>query len=54
MVRVWLPAAETLPAASVAVTETVLAPLVLRLSVPVLGVAEPRLTLHVPPVAVVV
>ena len=54
MVRVWLPAAETLPAASVAVTETALEPLALRLSVPLLGVAEPRLTLHVPPLAVVV
>ena len=54
MVRVWLPAVETLPAASVAVTETALEPLVLRLSVPVLGVAVPRSTDQLPPLAVVV
>ena len=54
MVSVWLPAAEALPAASVAVTETVLVPLALRLSVPLPGVAVARLTLQVPPVAVVV
>ncbi|AIB14387.1 hypothetical protein ABAZ39_20950 (plasmid) [Azospirillum argentinense] len=54
MVSVWVPAEEMLPAASVAVAETGLAPLALRLSVPEVGVAVARLRLQVPLVAVVV
>ncbi|AIB14390.1 hypothetical protein ABAZ39_20965 (plasmid) [Azospirillum argentinense] len=54
MVSVWVPGAETLPEASVAVAETVLAPLALRLSEPEVGVAVARLRLQVPLVAVVV
>ncbi|WP_211109085.1 hypothetical protein [Azospirillum brasilense] len=54
MVSDCVPGAETLPAASVAVAETGLAPLAFRLSEPVVGVAVARLTLQFPPVAVVV
>ncbi|QEL89684.1 hypothetical protein D9621_05780 [Azospirillum brasilense] len=49
-----VPGADVLPAASVAVAETGLAPLAFRLSEPEVGVAVARLTLQFPPVAVVV
>ena len=51
---VCVPAELTLPAASVAVTDTELLPLAFRESDPLAGVAEPVLTLQVPSVAVVV
>ncbi|AIB14386.1 hypothetical protein ABAZ39_20945 (plasmid) [Azospirillum argentinense] len=54
MVSVCVPAEEVLPAASVAVAETVLVPLAFRLSDPEVGVAVARLRLQVPLVAVVV
>ncbi|MNW22058.1 hypothetical protein D3C71_2233210 [compost metagenome] len=54
MVSDWLPGEDVFPAASVAVAETGLAPLAFRLSEPVTGVAVARLTLQVPPVAMVV
>ncbi|MNW19341.1 hypothetical protein D3C71_2192850 [compost metagenome] len=54
MVSDCVPAADTLPAASVAVAETALAPLAFRLSTPVTGVAVARLMDQFPPVAIVV
>ena len=54
MVSVWVPGVETLPAASVAVTDTAFVPLAFKLSVPVTGVAVDRSRLQFPPVAVVV
>nr|WP_246203325.1 hypothetical protein [Azospirillum brasilense] len=54
MVSDWVPGAEMLPAASVAVAETGLAPLALRASEPAVGVSVARSMLQVPLVAVVV
>ena len=54
MVSVWVPGLDVLLDASLAVTETGLVPLALRLSEPEVGVAVARLTLQFPPVAVVV
>ncbi|MNU00941.1 hypothetical protein D3C72_2441900 [compost metagenome] len=54
MVRDCVPAADTLPAASVAVAETGLAPLAFRLSAPEVGVAVARSMDQFPPVAIVV
>ncbi|QEL89685.1 hypothetical protein D9621_05785 [Azospirillum brasilense] len=54
MVSDCVPGADVLPATSVAVADTGLTPLALRLSAPEVGVAVARLTLQFPPVAVVV
>ena len=53
-VSVCVPAALTLPAASVAVTETEFVPFAFTASVPLAGVALPVSILHEPSVAVVV
>ena len=52
-VSVCVPAALTLPAASVAVTETELVPFAFTEREPLVGVAEPVSTLQVPSAAVV-
>ncbi|QEL94275.1 hypothetical protein D9621_29465 [Azospirillum brasilense] len=54
MVSDCVPGVDVLPAASVAVAETGLAPLAFRFSAPEAGVAVARLTLQFPPVAMVV
>ncbi|MNF03265.1 hypothetical protein D3C80_2025410 [compost metagenome] len=54
MVSDWVAGVDVLPAASVAVADTGLAPLALRLSEPAVGVAVARSIDQFPPVAVVV